>query len=66
MAKTEKKYTITIDKTGKMEMEANGFHDATCLKELNRIASGIGGKITNIEKKQEAFKSPPVEQKLGY
>lgn len=66
MAKIEKKYIINIDKTGKMELEANGFQDSTCLKELEKIAAGMGGKVSNVEKKQEAFKNPGVEQKLSY
>lgn len=62
---SEKKFIIDVDPKGGMSVEGDGFKDATCLKELEKMAQGMGADILDLQKKPEAYVNTPATQKIG-
>ena len=52
---------VDIDKKGGVEIEAEGFKDASCLKATENLEKALG-KVSERNKKAEAHIQPKVSQ----
>lgn len=51
------KMVITIDGAD-MDVDADGYSDGMCLKELDKLNEALGGKVAAQQKKPEALRTP--------
>lgn len=62
MANTQKTIEVTIEKDGKLKIEASGFSGGACLKETESLEQALG-KVEKRSMKSEASKGITIADK---